>query len=283
MTSSSSIVSAPSVDAEHHVEDPTAQTQVLARVPRAISPALRFHDDPRPLDLAQHLVVLAFSGALAPWVALMVDTSAPVALAVVVASLSGSLVASARRHGWRPDLDLRLRLAQRALARRSVTGRRTIRALVAASSPEVATEARGRLALDALARGDISEAIELTRVSAYNPGLRRQRRGLGRGLVGELVRSILAGDAPEIARRPTEEVPRRPAVLWLQLPHAANLPRNAAGRSKLAERFPAVHLLVFSPVVLLSVVDPPPLWVAGRGAASCDASQLRGDHSRRIV
>jgi len=36
-----------------------------------------------------------------------------------------------------------------------------------------------------------------------------------------------AGDAPEIARRPTEEVPRGPAVLWLQLPHAANLPRNA--------------------------------------------------------
>ncbi|MCA9661001.1 MAG: hypothetical protein KC486_21850, partial [Myxococcales bacterium] len=119
------VAPAPSTLAERRAEvisETHAPTQALVRAPRAVSPALRFHDDPRPLDLAQHLVVLAFSAALAPWVAVLVDVAAPVVLPVVVASLSASLVASARRHGWRPDLDLRLRAARRALARRQVSG-----------------------------------------------------------------------------------------------------------------------------------------------------------------
>lgn len=171
--------------------------RALARMPRAVSPSLRFHDNPRSLDLMQHLVVLMFSGTLAPWLFLIMGIPTIASALFVLGCVATSAAYSARRQQWRPGARVRLRAAQLALARDRESGLSAMRELVAAPADDVATEARGRLALDALTRGELAEAIELSRTSRYNPGLERQRRALGRGLLGELVRSLLAWISPD--------------------------------------------------------------------------------------
>ena len=106
--------------------------RALARMPRAVSPSLRFHDNPRSLDLMQHLVVLMFSGTLAPWLFLIMGIPTIASALFVLGCVATSAAYSARRQQWRPGARVRLRAAQLALARDRESGLSAMRELVAA-------------------------------------------------------------------------------------------------------------------------------------------------------
>lgn len=174
--------------AERDDDPDAAASSTTALVPRAVDPALRFVGH-RDRGFGR---LLAWNGV---GIALLSTASLGPAAWAGIASLSGI---GAIVYGWLSTLG-RGQLGDRILRARAhlrtnpeqATG--VLEALAHASIPSAyRLEAAGHLALLALERGDVARAIDVLAFESTDGGTGPRGRGLERGLIGELVRSILA-------------------------------------------------------------------------------------------
>lgn len=92
-----------------------------------------------------------------------------------------------------------LKDAQLLFSHSPEAGRRALAAIVGSRAwlPEVRLEAAGRLAIDAVERGEIAEAIQILDVGEQDAHLMRRRRSWEVGARAEVMRSILAWLSPD--------------------------------------------------------------------------------------
>ena len=122
-------MSATNDDRELHMP---SDVRALAKMPRAVAPALRFHDDPRSLDLWRHAVnaFLWLSGLaiVLPMANAVTDT---VLMAGAAIGWLATTIAYVRGQGWHPIAGAKLRRARALYASDADAGLSAMRELAA--------------------------------------------------------------------------------------------------------------------------------------------------------